>query len=514
MFRNTKKSDLKSKPSYSSYYSKYFNDMDRDESYYSGIGYKRPSLFDRVKFYEKPDLIKPTLHFLDESKIDNIVRQNFRFDDKTVINHFENMRMMASLRSASQPGVKSFDQITAYISKIKNIYEKFPKHMMYDIFKLYYNQMEKMQFADRNANNKTRYKLLEVSNNPIDKIMTNGSNLKSAVFTKNIMLFLLSQFAQMDLEDPKSFEKIKKLLDDKPNRNKEQKAELEKMMDNMLSSDDSKQMLNSLMEKAASVCANLDANVDLDTQDSIFNNDSDDIINVSMLNESGMMEVAEQMNSIKMQTEDLKKKIKHLVDRSISQFDAKTTVEYEDFINSSDMSNLDEYALLHPQIRSLFIEDIMIPKKKTMGKVDVYLDVSGSMRHSCGLKNGKNGWLSKREFARGVLAKLYEMKIIRNFYLFDTSVVKKKTTLLNICLANGNGGTSINTCVRHVNDVSKINSIIITDAEDRCSEYSDKVFFLGLAGARFHNFSQPTFKEYSDGKQMVIFDGKNVTEIH
>jgi len=503
MFGKRKKSLGSSQPIYKSYYSRYVDSIDSDDTYYSSSSYKRPSLFDRVKFYEKPDLIKPTLHYIDEMKIDRIVEQSLDPNDATTQWCYD------SLKSSAK-----FDSIQSYCKKMKSIYERFPKHIIYDIFKLYYNTMDKMEFADRTVKNKPRYKILEVSNNPINKIMTHGSNLKSAVFTKNIMLFLLSQFAQKDAEESRSFEKFKKILEDRPNRNKEQSADLEDKLNNMLAAPDSKELLEKLMESAASVCTNLDQNTDQEIQDSVFNGSNNSGIGISNLTENGMKELSSRINAVKIQTDELKKKVKHLVDRSMSQFDAKTTVEYEDFINASDVSNLDEYGLLHPNIRSLFIEDILIPKKKTMGKVDIYVDVSGSMNDNCGVSDGKGGYLTKMQFSKVILSKLYEMEIIRDFYLFDTSVEKRKTTFLNICLFNGNGGTCIDTCVSHVMNVSKINSIIITDAEDRCSIYSDKVFFLGLKGARFDSFNKHVYRKYGDGKQMVIFDGKKVKEIN
>jgi hypothetical protein len=43
----------------------------------------RDGLFGRINFYRKPDLIKPHLHYLDESKIENIF--DTYMNDKSII---------------------------------------------------------------------------------------------------------------------------------------------------------------------------------------------------------------------------------------------------------------------------------------------------------------------------------------------------------------------------------------------------------------------------------------------
>lgn len=57
------------------------------------------------------------------------------------------------------------------------------------------------------------------------------------------------------------------------------------------------------------------------------------------------------------------------------------------------------------------------------------------------------------------------------------------------------------------------NGIIITDAEDYCSTYTDKVFFIGLNGARFNCFHDDVIAEYSRRDQVVVFNGQKIRKV-
>ena len=74
------------------------------------------------------------------------------------------------------------------------------------------------------------------------------------------------------------------------------------------------------------------------------------------------------------------------------------------------------------------------------------------------------------------------------------------------------GGTTINAAVELINKNGR-NALIITDAEDNCSIYSDKAFFIGVQGANFNYFDESAIKEYSDKGQVVIFNGESIQKV-
>jgi hypothetical protein len=207
----------------------------------------------------------------------------------------------------------------------------------------------------------------------------------------------------------------------------------------------------------------------------------------------------------------LKEKIKKLLDRTNSYFSARKETTYEDLFNSDNIGGLDEYELLHPKLRKLTMEDVTIKDVKSVGKIDIYIDVSGSMCSECGATDKDGNKISKMNFAKSFAAKLKEMDMLNDVYVFDTKVAKRKNDIISIAMIDGSGGTNINKVVQHVNTVGN-NALIITDAEDHCEEYSDKAFFIGVEGADFRGFSS-VIKTYSENNQVVVFDGKKIYNV-
>jgi hypothetical protein len=62
--------------------------------------------------------------------------------------------------------------------------------------------MNKLQFEERTDANYTKYKFLENANNPVGKIMTENSNLKSSIFTRNVIAYYTMQLTTMEYIDP------------------------------------------------------------------------------------------------------------------------------------------------------------------------------------------------------------------------------------------------------------------------------------------------------------------------
>ena len=75
------------------------------------------------------------------------------------------------------------------------------------------------------------------------------------------------------------------------------------------------------------------------------------------------------------------------------------------------------------------------------------------------------------------------------------------------------GGTTINEAVRHIEREGK-NALVITDAEDSCSIYSDKAFFIGLKGCNFNHFYEETLQQYREAEQIVVFDGESIKRVN
>jgi hypothetical protein len=477
----------------------------QSQSYYKD----KDGLFGRLNFYKKSDLVKPYIHYIDEGKIDSLVKTEIQ-NVKSIQEYYHRFRGTAAfgkLPEDQKPDLQKFHE------KLKENYDKLPKSLKYDIHKLYYHKMDKLEFTERDEKNRTRFKFLEKANNPVGKIMSEGSNLKSAVFTKNMMLYYLMQLTQMEYVDPDAQQQMMNGLNGEGDSEFNQ-DDIDKAMDKHMNSSAGKNMLEKLMQDAQDTCKMMDDHIDQDIQEKMFEeankNGGQD---AGKLSPDYMRQVAAKLESVKLSMGSLKEKIKKLLDKSASYFSSRKIVKYEDLFNAQDVSGLEDYELLHPKLRKIFAEDIQIKDSKAVGKFDVYVDVSGSMSSGCGVKNTNGDQISKIDFAKSMIAKLKELDMLNDVYLFDTRVKKYRNDMISISMIDCGGGTTINEAVRSI-ERNGINSLIITDAEDNCSIYSDKAFFIGVEGSRFNGFNLDVVKQYSDKAQVVVFDGNRIRSVN
>jgi hypothetical protein len=473
----------------------------QSQSYYKD----KDGLFGKLNFYKKSDLVKPYIHYIDEGKIESLVRteiQNVRSIQEH-FNRFKNTAAFGKLAEDQKPDLQKFHE------KLKQNYDKLPKSLKYDIHKLYYHKMDRLEFEERDEKNRTRFKFLEKANNPVGKIMSEGSNLKSAVFTKNMMLYYLMQLTQMEYVDANAQQQMMNGLNGEGDSEFNQ-DDIDNAMDKHMNSTAGKNMLEKLMQDAQDTCKMMDQNIDKDIQEKMF-----DEANKSGGQDAGklspdyMRQVAARLESIRLSMGSLKEKLQKLLDKSAAYFSARKITIFDDLLNTQDVSGLDDYELLHPKLRKMFLEDIMIKEHKYVGKIDVYVDVSGSMSSSCGVKNAQGSQISKIDFAKSMIAKLKELDMLNDVYLFDTRVNKYRNDLLSISMIDCGGGTTIDNAVSSIERVGN-NALVITDAEDSCRYYSDKAFFIGVEGARFNGFTP----QYMEKNQCIVFDGTSVKNVN
>jgi hypothetical protein len=478
----------------------------QSQSYYKD----KEGLFGKLNFYKKSDLVKPYIHYIDESKIDRLVRTEV--DNVKSIQEFYK-RFSGSAAFGKLPEDQKPD-LQKFHLKLQENYDKLPKSLKYDIHKLYYHKMDKLEFEERTDKTRTRFKFLEKANNPVGKIMTEGSNLKSAVYTKNMMLYYLMQLTQMEYVDSDAQQQMMNGLNGNDDSEFNQ-DDIDNAMDKHMNSSASKNMLDKLMQDAQETCKMMDDNIDKDIQEKMFEdaNKSDGRDTIGKLSPDYMRQIAARLQSVKLSMGSLKDKIKKLLDKSASYFSSRKIVKYEDLFNAQDVSGLEDYELLHPKLRKIFAEDIQIKDTKAVGKIDVYVDVSGSMSSGCGVRNSEGSQITKIEFAKSMIAKLKEMDMLNDVYLFDNRVKKYRNDMISISMIDCGGGTTIDEAVRSV-ERNGINSLIITDAEDHCSIYSDKAFFIGVEGSRFNGFNHDVIKQYSDRAQVVVFDGNTIRSVN
>jgi uncharacterized protein with von Willebrand factor type A (vWA) domain len=273
--------------------------------------------------------------------------------------------------------------------------------------------------------------------------------------------------------------------------------------------------LEKAMQDATDLCKEMDDAMDGDIQEKMFENANEpgQDNTAGNLSPDYIRHVAQKLSRISLSMGSLKEKIKKLLDKSVSYFSARQEVEYEDLLNSDNIAGLEEYVLLHPKLRKIFVEDVQVKNTKSVGKIDLYIDISGSMSSGCGVNDTDGNHISRIDFCKSFAAKLIELDMLNNIYLFDNRVKKYKTDLISVSMLDCGGGTTINNAVRSI-ETNGVNALILTDAEDNCNIYSEKAFFIGLKGANFNYFNEETIAQYSNRDQVVIFDGSTIKRVN
>ncbi len=461
-------------------------------------------LFGKLNFYKKGDLIKPHMHYIDESRLKTVVDSHINDPNNTnkYYQRFAKSAGFIALQDDQKPDWQAFQK------KMSETYKKFPTHLKNDIFKMFYHKMDKLEFEERTDKNYTQYKFLERSNNPVGKIMTETSSLKSAIFTRNLMQYYIMQMTMMEYIDPNAANELMQGLNgDSEFGNQNIDDLMNKMLDNRLS----KNMMDDAIQDAQNTCKAMDDAIPQDLQDDMFNNIKEGT-NAGKLSPDYINQVAADIRRINMSMGSLKDKIKKLMDKSKNYFSAKKETIQEDLFNSDNIAGLDEYMFLHPQLRKFMIEDIMIKDTKAIGKINIYIDISGSMSDSCGVGTVDGTRIDKLDFCKAFALKMQDLGMLNKIYVFNNNVKELKTDLFSIANLGTSGGTSINVVVDHIKRHPD-NALVITDAEDSCHSYSEKAFFIGVKGARFDHFNKETMKKYSEAGQAVVFDGARIFNV-
>jgi hypothetical protein len=458
-------------------------------------------LFGKINFYKKSDLIKPYLHYIDERRVDTIV-DAYVNNPEHITDAYRKLSASSKIDNDQKPDFDSF------IGKVKENYKKFPKHMSKDIHKLFYHKMEKLEFEDRTDSNYTKFKLLEKANNPVAKIMAEGSNLKSTIFARNIMAYFALRSAMMEYIDPQANEDFMNAMNGEGDSDAADNA-----MDKMFNDRASKNMLEQALKEATDTCKDMDQAIDKDTQEKMFENvNKDGGKQAGNLSPDYIRKVVQELSKLNMSMGSLKDKIKKLMDKSVSYFSAKKETIYEDLFNSDNLAGLSDYIELHPKLRKIFVEDVLVKDEKSIGKIDIYIDISGSMSDDCGVKDANGGRINKLDFCKAFTVKLGEMGLLNDVYLFNNHVTKFKNDPISLAMLDTSGGTTTDNAVRSIDRVGA-NALVITDAEDRCHIYSDKAFFIGVKGANFRHFNNEVIKQYSQSGQVVVFDGSRIYNV-
>ena len=248
-------------------------------------------LFGKLNFYKKLDLIKPHMHYIDERRLTTVVDAHINEQQNTVnyYQRFQKSAAFTAMQEDKKPDWQSFQK------KLSETYRKFPKHLKNDIFKMFYHRMDKLEFEERTDTNYTQYKFLERSNNPVGKIMSESSSLKSAIFTRNLMHYYIMQMTMMEYIDPDAAKQLMSGLNGESDFDNQGMDDLmNKMLDNRLS----KNMMEDAIQNAQDTCKAMDESIPQDLQDEMFNSVKDGGANAGKLSPDYINQVTANIRRI------------------------------------------------------------------------------------------------------------------------------------------------------------------------------------------------------------------------
>jgi hypothetical protein len=289
--------------------------------------------------------------------------------------------------------------------------------------------------------------------------------------------------------------------------------QLNKIMTRMYDDRASKAVLEKLIDTARDTIESMEKIMGEDEMEATWEDISQDKLEVmAKVDPSKLKKIEDELKKLSLDMGGLKNKIKTLLDKSINFFSAKEIIKYENILETDDLGGLMDYELLHPRIRNMCIEDIMVKSSKKVGKIDAYVDISGSMDSSCGAQDDKGNTINRATLAKALTMKLKQMDMMDELFTFESSVHPTGNSLIDVLMMDGNGGTDLDNVVSVIAKRGK-NSLIITDACDRVSTYSSKAFFIGVAGSNFGQFNEDVRAQYLKHDQLIIFDGRNILSV-
>lgn len=527
-------------------------------------------LFTNLDYKKKSELIKPYLHPIDSFGLQRTLDRSYLNNTNDEANAFINRAINQGMLSKG-----GGNDVYKYVEELKKIYGKLPKEVFADIYNQYYTNIRNLKYENRDDKNKNRFRMVDKANDPVTKIITSGSNIKSLVFTKSMIEYFLTMLLKMQQEDPEEFEKFMQNLkgngkgeqgkdetegqgegegdgqdgedqqegesqkqgegqtqDKKQGKDGGKKAgkgntkagdysqQLEKILKKFTETPDDKtnKFFETQMNRAKETVDSLEQGLSEEDLKKMWADITSGTRTEmdkasSRINPENAKRLREELAKIQMNLSGLKTVIKNLLDKSIAFFSAKEKVIFDQFLDNPMIDEIQEYMYLHPKLRNICIDDLMVKEIERKGKIDIYVDVSGSMGSSANIK-GKTGSdrISRLTFAKSLVLKLKEMDMLNEVYSFQSSVKKEGSTMSDIVFIDGNGGTNLNTVVNTIESNGK-NALIITDAEDRCNVYTDKAFFIGVAGSDFTSFDSNVVAEYSRRSQIVVFDGNRIMKV-
>ena len=429
---------------------------------------KNSFLNKKSKFsFDRPTIVSPTINMMNEGNIHRRIA-------------IEALKLKKTDKGSRTDTLKfSLEDEDRIKKAMSDMNKKLPTGFLNDLYSMFYNDSEDIKISElSNRSKKVKHKLLTKLYDTNSKLVTENSSLNSSFYTGNILKVLLEHLEKQDqdMSDDEgngdnlpSDEQLDKMLNDPKFQKKLEKAKKQ-------AGDKSEEVESAMrsmgMEEGDSRLEDLDIM---------------DLINSLSLS-SGM--------------------VKQILSKILQLYSSKFSHTYDrvdvGIFEADDFDDLEEIEFLHPVFRNAHLDDIVTEERKYKGKLDIYIDSSGSMG------SGHNSDLSK---AKSIAIKLKMMGFVDNINFFDSRLYyKEERTIRNVMAFNSGGGTTMENPVKHAFENSK-NAVIITDGGGHVNTYHPGVIFIGIPGSDFsytNSNKEEGFPKYIKNDQCYYYDGKAI----
>ena len=432
------------------------------------------------------------------------------------------------------PGVTIYEENK--LSKIKEYVEKktgsectLSQELINDMYSMYVNGDVKKRPED--ASNFIRHKVLDKVYDSLTKVVTVDSPLYTQILSRELALVLQKVDDQIRNEQESNGESNPNGLEsssDEGVNSEDQKGEgngegegdsngegsepsqngteagkgdsssnresLEKMVDKAL--DRAKKPIEQAKENADEKIKELEEQLGKEAMKDLMGSDPEFLEKIDELKDS--------LSRISIDKSSIKKVLEKILNESMNYFSTKFERVEESLFDCEECEDLFGLEFLHPVFKNAEIMSVGNESRVYKGKMDLYLDCSGSMSYQ---ENFEGTKIRMIDLAKGIAMVLHRMGMIENLYFFDNHLYKiNNVNELTILSFSKSGGTNFNKVIDMINENGN-NSVIITDGEDSCRKYSKQAFWIGIGGTKFTNdYSDSVFPMYRSNRQAVAYN--------
>ena len=219
-----------------------------------------------------------------------------------------------------------------------------------------------------------------------------------------------------------------------------------------------------------------------------------------------MDELKHKLKAVSINKDSIKKVMEKILNESQNYFSTKFKRVEESLFDCEECEDLFGLEFLHPIFKNAEIMSVGNETRIYKGKMDLYLDCSGSMDSQ---ENFEGTNIRMIDLAKGIAMVLFRMGMIENLYFFDGGLYEiKNINEITILSFSKSGGTNFNNVVNKIKENGN-NSVIITDGFDGCQEYSKQAFWIGIGGTTFDSYGDSAFNTYRSNRQCVAYDSSS-----